>query len=67
MTEKQFAEITVKIWRLRKRVPALRADIRKRGLTLARRNGDVGINPSVAKLTKLFRSLDVLAASLGRA
>ena len=45
-------------------VPALRADIRKRGLTLARRNGDVRMNPSVEKLTKIYRALDVLAASL---
>lgn len=64
MNEKQFANITVKIWRLRQQASLLRANIQKRGYALKRRNGDLRLNPSVPKLNKLRRSLAVLARAL---
>jgi hypothetical protein len=34
MTEKRFAEQTVKVWRLRQRVSRLRAELEKRGVPM---------------------------------
>jgi hypothetical protein len=62
MTEKRFAEITVKIWRLRQRFDKASADIKKRGTFLAPGKANPSLRPYMGAYCKMQKLAQELVA-----